>query len=114
MKNSIKLIKRITIVTAAIASFSASAQQQMQYFRPDNKEGLLMFETTKNDTTAFKNMKVFVGGNFEMDFQGLRDQNTAAPLLQPPYVGNVNSLQPLNTGFDLPMAKQQYKIPIKT
>ncbi len=104
MKKYMKSVKRLTIVSAAIAGFSASAQQQMQYYRPDNKNGLYVFETTKNDTTTFKKMKVQIGGNFEMAMQGLRDQNTATPLLQTPYVGNVNSLIPLNTGFDLPMA----------
>jgi len=49
-------------------------------------------------------MKVKVGGNFEMEFQGLRDQNTAIPLTQAPYIGNVNSLQPLTNAFALPMA----------
>jgi len=86
-------------------SFSAIAQEQeMQYFRPNNENGINVFETTKNDTTIFNKMKVKVGGNFEMDFQGLRDQNTATYLTQPGFVGNVNSLEPLTNGFDLPMA----------
>lgn len=101
MKTSLKLLS----LTALIASsLPALAQQELQYFRPDSKVGLNVFETTKNDSTPFTKMKVFVGGNFEMTFQGLRDQNTATPLFQPPYVGNVNSLIPLTNGFVLPMA----------
>ena len=84
MKTSLKLLS----LTALIASsLPAIAQQELQYFRPDSKVGLNVFETTKNDSTPFTKMKVFVGGNFEMAFQGLRDQNTATPLFQPPYVG---------------------------
>ncbi|HTA26290.1 MAG TPA: hypothetical protein VK809_00770 [Bacteroidia bacterium] len=104
MKKPIQLIKHLAIATAVTAGLSATAQQQMQYFRPDNKDGLHMFETTKNDTNIFKKIKVQVGGNFEMSFQGLRDQNSAIPVTQAPYVGNVTSLIPLNSGFDLPMA----------
>jgi hypothetical protein len=102
MKIPLKLLS----VTAIVAfSLSASAQEQeMQYFRPDSKNGLNVFETTKNDSTPFTKMKVQVGGNFEMAFQGLRDQNSAVPLTEAPYKGNVNSLIPLINGFDLPMA----------
>jgi len=102
MKTPIRLLSQLILATV---SFSAMAQEQeMQYFRPDNKNGLNVFETTKNDTTAFKKMKVQVGGNFEMAFQGLKDQNSAIPVTQAPYIGNVNKLVPLTDGFDLPMA----------
>ena len=45
-----------------------------------------------------------VGGNFEQSFQALRDQNTAIPMTQTGFNGNVNSLIPLTNGFDLAMA----------
>ncbi len=99
-----KSIKPLAIAAAILVAFAASAQQEMQYFRQNNKDGLHVFETPKNDTTTFTKMKVHVGGNFEMSFQGLRDQNSAIPVTQAPYVGNVTSLIPLNTGLDLPMA----------
>jgi len=86
------------------ASGIASAQEGMQYYRPNDKSGINVFETTKSDTTAFQKMRVKIGGNLEQSFQTLRDQNTAAPLTQAPYTGNVNSLIPLTNGFDLAMA----------
>lgn len=99
------IIKVLSISAITATSLPALAQeQQMQYFRPDNKDGLNVFETTKNDTTPFTKMKVQVGGNFEMAFQGLRDQNSAIPVTQAPYTGNVNALIPLTNGFVLPMA----------
>jgi len=105
MHNSNKLIHLIAIAGISSFGFSAMAQEQkMQYFRPNNENGINVFETTKNDTAVFKHLKVKVGGNFEQSFQGLRDQNTAMPVTQAPYVGNVNSLVPLTSGFDLAMA----------
>jgi len=99
-----KLFRVLPLTTLIAVSFSAMGQQEMQYFRPDNEKGINVFETTKNDTTSFKKVKVQVGGNFEMAFQALRDQNTAIPVTESPYVGNVNALTPLTSGFDLPMA----------
>jgi hypothetical protein len=49
-------------------------------------------------------MKVKVGGNFEQSFQMLTDQNTAVAATKTGFTGNVNSLIPLTTGFDLAMA----------
>jgi len=103
MKFSIKAFRSL-IMAAGIISSSAIAQQQMQYFRPNDEDGINVFETTKNDTTSFKNLRVKIGGNFEQSFQMLRDQNTAAPLTETGFTGNVNSLIPLTDGFDLAMA----------
>ena len=47
------------------ASGILKAQQEpLQFFRPNNKTGLNVFEPTKNDTTPFTGIKVRVGGNF--------------------------------------------------
>jgi hypothetical protein len=104
MKIYKRLITQLSILSLVSTGFSSMAQQEMQYFRPNDENGINVFETTKNDTAVFRKMKVQVGGNFEMDFQGLRDQNTAQPLIEAPYIGNVNSLEPLKSAFDLPMA----------
>jgi len=107
MKNFIKTFSALASIAIVAFGFPAMAQeQQMQYFRPNNGNGINMFETTKSDTTAFKKMKVFVGGNFEQEFQGLRDQNTAISEIKTvgTVKGNVNNLTPLTDGFDLAMA----------
>ncbi len=39
-----------------------------------------------------------------MEFQALRNFNTATPLTKPGFTGNVNSLETLTNGFALPMA----------
>lgn len=78
--------------------------QQMQYFRPNDQTGINVFETTKADTNTFYHLGVKVGGNFEQSYQALRDYNTALPMTETGYTGNVNSLIPLTDGFDLAMA----------
>jgi hypothetical protein len=95
----IKLILMICLVSGI-----AKAQEQLQYFRPNDERGVNVFETSKKDTVPFTGLKVKVGGNFEMEFQGLRNFNTATPLTKTGFTGNVNSLEPLTNGFDLPMA----------
>jgi hypothetical protein len=103
MIKSIHLIAQFIIALATI-SISVNAQQQMQYYRPDNMSGLYVFETTKTDTTQFHKLKVKVGGNFEQTFQGLSEKNTASPVTQTGFMGNVNTLEPIMPGFDLAMA----------
>src|ERR1700712_5694160 len=96
-------IQHIIIVLMAVLPLGARAQE-LQYFRPNDQRGLHVFETTKADTTPFGGLKVRVGGNFELSFQTLRDQNTAIPQTKTGFTGNVNSLIPLTDGFNLPMA----------
>ncbi len=105
MKSHTKCLKPLLIIILMITGLWASAQHQaMQYFRPNDKRGLNVFETTKNDTTSFHKLKVKVGGNFEQSYQMLREKNTALPMTAPGFNGNVNSLIPLTNGFDLAMA----------
>ncbi len=99
---------RLFLCALAAALFNGSQamaqQQEMQYFRYNDKDGINVFETAKDDTTSFHHMKVKVGGDFEQTFQALKDQNTAVPVTQTGYIGNVNKLLPLTNGFDLAMA----------
>ena len=98
-------MKIIIILVLCVSSYALNAQSgSMQFFRPYDERGLHMFETTKADTIPFQKLHVQVGGSFAQSFQMLRDQNTAEPLLLPPYKGNVNSLIPLTNGFNLAMA----------
>jgi len=100
-----KVFGRLSFLILMATGFQSIAQKQdMQYFRYNDKNGINVFETTKNDTTPFRHMKVKVGGNFEQSFQMLRDQNTAVYMTKPGFNGNVNSLTPLTNGFDLAMA----------
>lgn len=103
MKNSIKLIRSLIMTGILSTSLPLAAQQTtIQYFRPYNKMGINIFETTKKDTISFKGLKVKVGGNFTQDFQAIAHQNNATPV----YVDgiNTNELMSLTNGFNLAMA----------
>lgn len=67
-------------------------QPSLQFFRPNNKEGLNVFETPKADTVAFEGIKVRVGGDFAMQFQSLDQSN------------DLNNLVELGSNFNLPSA----------
>ena len=75
----------------------------LQYFRPNNKMGINVFESTKNDTIPFTAFTVKVGGNFTQDFQALKHQNDAVPVYDVDGV-NTNQLVPLTNGFNRAMA----------
>ncbi len=95
-------IKSLLFLLFSYGTLSAQ-QPSIQYFRNYSKDGLHVFETTKNDTTLFTGMKVRVGGNFTQDFQALTHENNATPLFDANGV-NTNKLASLTNGFNLAMA----------
>ena len=104
MKYSLIAISVFTILLTCVVDKSWAQNQQMQFFRPNDRNGIHVFENTKGDTVTFYHLKVKVGGNFEQSYQALRDNNTAQPVTSPIYNGNINSLIPLTNGFNLAMA----------
>jgi hypothetical protein len=105
--NLFTLVGSVIITGLSLVTFNAKAQDGiMQFYRPNNKDGINVFETSKKDTVLFKGLRVKVGGGFEFDYQMLRDQNTAIPVTKTvgTTTGNVNNLTSLIDGFDLPMA----------
>ena len=99
-----KKMKIKIIIFFCIVSGVLNAQHEpLQYFRPNNKVGVNIFETTKNDTVLFKGFAVRVGGNFTQDFQALKHQNSAVPVYDKNGV-NTNQLISLTNGFNRAMA----------
>lgn len=93
MKTIYNLISSSLVAFLLLASGVVYAQQPaLQYFRPNDKNGLNVFEPSKEDTVAFNGLKVRVGGDFAMQFQGIRQSNTA---------GNLTKL---GSDFNLPSA----------
>jgi hypothetical protein len=101
-KNGVRHL--FTIASLAFGLTAAAQDGHMQYYRPNDKTGLNIFETTKSDTTSFRKLHVKVGGNFEETFQNLNNKNTASSMMQNGYSGNVNSLEDLTPGFQLAAA----------
>lgn len=107
------IVGSLAIVAAGFLPFIANAQEgQIQYYRPNNKQGLNVFETSKKDTVKFSGLKVKVGGGFTLSYQTLRASNTATPVIKTvgTATGNVNAITPLIDGFNLPMANLNFDI----
>jgi hypothetical protein len=86
-------IKMIGILMLIIIAQSAFAQQPaLQYFRAPDQRGLNVFETPKQDSVTFDNVKVRLGGGFALQMQSLSQSN------------NEGTLAELGTDFNLPTA----------
>ncbi|NHA02575.1 hypothetical protein G7092_02140 [Mucilaginibacter sp. HC2] len=106
-------IKYLTIVAAITLSgisftplITHAQDAQMQFYRPNDKSGINVFETSKKDTVKFTGLKVKIGGGFTLAYQTLKASNTATPVIKTvgTSTGDVNSITPLYNGFNLPMA----------
>lgn len=93
MKTNFNLFKGIALIVIMMVAGVVHAQQaSMQYYRPNDKSGINIFESPKGETEAFDGLKVRVGGDFAMQFQGLSHSNTAGNLVK------------LGSDFNLPSA----------
>jgi hypothetical protein len=95
----IKLIIYFCIVSGILNA----QREQLQYFRPNSKLGINIFESAKSDTIPFKVFTVRIGGNFTQDFQALEHQNKAVPVYGLNGV-NTNQLISITNGFNRAMA----------
>ncbi|MBC7400830.1 MAG: hypothetical protein H7289_12890 [Mucilaginibacter sp.] len=107
------IIGTLAIGALGVIPLTASAQEgQIQYYRPNNKQGINVFETSKKDTVKFTGLKVKIGGGLTMAYQTLKASNTATPVTKT--VGtatvNVNAITPIYNGFNLPMASMLFDV----
>src|SRR5690554_4223947 len=82
----------ICLVAVFTSPLMAQLQSDLQYARPNDKRGLNVFETSKLDTIGFEGVKVRVGGDFALQFQGLDHSN------------RFNTLVDLESNLNLPTA----------
>lgn len=83
---------------------NAFAQQPpIGFFRPYDKDGISVFETTKADTIPFEGLKLRWGANFTQQFQSLSHSNTAERVLDAEGK-DANQLIKLGSGFNLATA----------
>lgn len=81
------------ILMLMVLSGSVMAQYApIQFYRTNDKNGVNVFEASKEDTVKFKGFGVRVGGDFAMQFQSLKHSNTADNLVE------------LGSDFNLPTA----------
>jgi len=94
MKNQFKFIVYGALLSSVFCSRESLAQEktELQYFRQNSKEGLNVFETPKERGGDFEKVRVFVGGDFALQFQSINHSNF------------LNNLVELGSNFNLPSA----------
>ena len=91
MKTSIKSALSVLLLGSALTGY-AQGNRTLQFDRPIGQNGINVFEPSKEDTVPFDKLKVRVGGDFALQFQGLSHEN------------DMNNLVQLGTNFNLPTA----------
>jgi hypothetical protein len=84
----------LVLVFLLVSSALSAQQPDLQYFRSNDKDGLNVFETSKDNDVEFTGIKMRVGGDFAVIFQGLSQDNAL--------VGD--TLVELSNNFSLPTA----------
>jgi hypothetical protein len=88
-------MRRITYSLLLILAVTVTAHAQvrdLQNWRPNDRRGINIFETPAQDTVGFEGLRIRVGGDFAMQFQGISQSNDA------------NNLVELGSDFNLPSA----------
>lgn len=94
-----KTKKLITFLLAAIfvGPLFAQTQSDLQYARPNDKRGINVFETSKEDTVGYDGVKVRIGGDFALQFQALDHSNKNNTLVK---LGSDLNLPSANLNID--------------
>lgn len=100
MKTSMKTL--LLIVLLGISYLGEAQRKALQYDRLPGKPGINVFETSKEDTVKFEEMKIRVGGDFSILFQGLSQDNDLAG----------DTLVDLASNFSLPTANLNIDVQI--
>jgi hypothetical protein len=87
---------------AAESSWKKGRPIVIQYYRPQDKRGINMFETTKDPGVEFKGFKLDVGAAFAAQVQDLTHRNSARPNITNGV--DANQLMPIGLGFNNPTA----------
>ncbi len=101
-----KTITKHIVVLAVMALMvvgNAVAQQVsgLQYYTAPGKAMLNQFENPKTNTVEFEGLKVHVGGDFALQFQGISQTNSGDSLAE---LGNNFNLPTANLNFDVQLA----------
>ena len=83
---------------AAKESWTKGRPINMQYFRPQDKRGLNVFETTKEPGAEFSGFKLDVNAGFTSQVQSISHRNAANPVMVNGV--NTNQLQDIGFGFN--------------
>jgi hypothetical protein len=96
-----RLIKTVSMLVFVILLQDLKAQYgPIQYFRQYDQRGINVFETSKDDTTSFDNLKLKIGANFTQGYQNLKHSNSSGV-----------PLYDLSAGF--PLAQANFNIDVQ-
>ena len=79
----------LAAVLCFTASIAAAQQQPIQYFRVNDQRGINVYETPKEDSVEFTDIRIRPGGACTMHFQGLDPQNDSNNMVRVPDNFNV-------------------------
>jgi len=96
MKKLSYLLVGLFLLTSLGAYAQDDNRKLLQYYRIAGKDGINVFETKKSDTVKYEGLKLRVGGDFALQYQGISHQNSI-PI-------NEDALVSLGSNFNLPTA----------
>lgn len=102
MKSSIKhIIAPFALALLLVGSGFAQQAKGIQYFTPPGKLLINQFENPKTNTVEFEGLRVHVGGDFALQFQGFSQTNSGDSLAE---LGKNFNLPTANLNFDVQLA----------
>ena len=93
----------LVFVLGPVSVFAQGISRDMQFWRPNDKRGVNVFEPTKEDSIEFEGLRVRIGGHFAQNFQSLSHSNAAGspPLIE---LGAGTNLAAANLDIDVALA----------
>lgn len=93
----------MTLGLVMMVAWAYAQQAPIQFWRPYDKRGINVFETTKDDTVAYDGLKVRFGAGFTQGYQSLSHSNGLTD--------NPSKLYELGGGF--PLAQANFNIDVQ-
>lgn len=97
-------LRNTLLVFVLLPCLAYAQNEKVSNFRPYDKNGINIFETSKEDSIPFSNIRIKIGANFAQQFQGLRHSNSASVVIDPATGKNINQLITIGNGFNLATA----------
>jgi hypothetical protein len=104
ISNTIRLLGMVMLMVFALEV--VAQQPAIQYFRPYDKRGINVFETSKEDTVVYDGFKVRIGAGFTQGYQNLEHSNGLTAASTP-----AANLYEMGGGF--PLAQANFNIDVQ-
>lgn len=101
MKSLTKILSVATMMFLFVANINAQQTTQIQFLTDPGKAGLNVFESSKINTVEYDGLKIRVGGDFALQFQGFTQTNSG------------DSLAELSNNFNLPTANLNFDVQLE-